>query len=42
VIAFFDASALIYLIEAREPFAGEVRSALQGLPAAGRLLPATG
>ncbi len=25
VIAFFDASALIYLIEAREPFASKVR-----------------
>jgi predicted nucleic acid-binding protein len=31
VTAFFDASALIYLIEGREPFAGKVRSALQSL-----------
>ena len=28
MIAFFDASALIYLIEGREPFAGKVRSEL--------------
>jgi predicted nucleic acid-binding protein len=28
VIVFFDASALIYLVEAAEPFAGRVRSAL--------------
>jgi len=28
VIAFFDASALIYLIEGREPFAGRVRKVL--------------
>jgi hypothetical protein len=28
VIAFFDASALIYLIEAKEPFAGRVRREL--------------
>jgi predicted nucleic acid-binding protein len=28
VIAFFDSSALIYLIEAREPFAGKVRKEL--------------
>jgi len=28
VIAFFDASALIYLIEGREPFAGKVRKEL--------------
>jgi predicted nucleic acid-binding protein len=28
VIAFFDASALIYLIEGKEPFAGKVRKAL--------------
>jgi predicted nucleic acid-binding protein len=28
VIAFFDASALIYLIEGREPFAGKVRREL--------------
>jgi len=28
VIAFFDASALIYLIEGAEPFAGRVRSEL--------------
>jgi len=28
VIAFFDASALIYLIEAKEPFAGKVRKEL--------------
>jgi predicted nucleic acid-binding protein len=28
VIAFFDSSALIYLIEAREPFAGKVRNEL--------------
>jgi len=31
VIAFFDASALIYLIEGREPFAGAVRASLQTL-----------
>jgi len=29
VIAFFDASALIYLIEGREPFAARVRESLQ-------------
>lgn len=28
MIVFFDASALIYLIEAREPFAGKVRKEL--------------
>ena len=28
MIAFFDASALIYLIEGREPFAGKVRKEL--------------
>ena len=28
MIAFFDASALIYLIEAKEPFAGKVRREL--------------
>ena len=28
MIAFFDASALIYLIEGKEPFAGKVRKAL--------------
>ncbi len=28
MIAFFDASALIYLIECREPFAGRVRAEL--------------
>jgi len=28
VIAFFDSSALIYLIEAKEPFAGKVRKEL--------------
>jgi predicted nucleic acid-binding protein len=28
VIAFFDASALIYLIEGKEPFAGKVRKEL--------------
>ena len=31
MIAFFDASALIYLIEAREPFAGTVRATLSAL-----------
>lgn len=31
MIAFFDASALIYLIEGREPWAGSVRAALQNL-----------
>jgi predicted nucleic acid-binding protein len=31
VIAFFDASALIYLIEGREPFAGKVRKELSAL-----------
>ena len=31
MIAFFDASALIYLIEGREPFAGRVRAALAAL-----------
>jgi predicted nucleic acid-binding protein len=31
VIAFFDASALIYLVEGAEPFAGRVRSALAQL-----------
>jgi len=29
VIAFFEASALIYLIEGREPFAGKVRKELR-------------
>ena len=29
MIAFFDASALIYLIEGREPFAGKVRKELR-------------
>ena len=28
MIVFFDASALIYLIEGKEPFAGKVRSEL--------------
>ncbi len=28
MIAFFDASALIYLVEGAEPFAGRIRSAL--------------
>lgn len=31
MIAFFDASALIYLIEGRAPFAGAVRSRLSAL-----------
>jgi predicted nucleic acid-binding protein len=31
VIAFFDASALIYLIEAKEPFAGKVRKELTAI-----------
>jgi hypothetical protein len=31
VIAFFDASALTYLIEARAPFAGAVRAKLSAL-----------
>jgi len=31
VIAFFDASALIYLIEAREPFAFQVREQMDAL-----------
>ena len=31
MIAFFDASALIYLIEGREPFAGSVRATLDAL-----------
>jgi predicted nucleic acid-binding protein len=31
VIAFFDASALIYLIEGREPFASSVRATLSDL-----------
>jgi predicted nucleic acid-binding protein len=31
VIAFFDASALIYLVEGAEPFAGRIRSALAHL-----------
>jgi predicted nucleic acid-binding protein len=31
VIAFFDASALIYLIEAREPFASRVRRELAAI-----------
>ena len=31
MIAFLDASALIYLIEGREPFAGTARAALQDL-----------
>ena len=34
MIAFFDASALIYLIEGKEPFAGCVRAALQRIEAA--------
>lgn len=39
MIAFFDASALIYLIEGKEPFAGRVRSQLAGLT---RAHPGTG
>ena len=31
MIAFFDASALIYLVEGREPFAGKVRRELAAL-----------
>ncbi|MSQ53354.1 MAG: PIN domain-containing protein [Betaproteobacteria bacterium] len=31
VIAFFDTSALIYLIEGKEPFAGKVRKELAGM-----------
>jgi len=31
VIAFFDASALIYLLEVKEPFAGTVRRELAGI-----------
>ena len=31
MIAFFDASALIYLLEAREPFAGTLRRAITAL-----------
>jgi predicted nucleic acid-binding protein len=31
VLAFLDASALIYLMEGREPFADSVRARLQGL-----------
>ncbi len=31
MIAFFDASALIYLIEAKEPFAGKVRKELTAI-----------
>ena len=31
MIAFFDASALIYLIEGREPFAGKVRKELAAI-----------
>jgi len=31
VIAFFDASALICLIEGQEPFAGSVRAAIRSL-----------
>jgi predicted nucleic acid-binding protein len=31
VIAFFDASALIYLTEGREPFAAKIRKSLQTL-----------
>jgi predicted nucleic acid-binding protein len=31
VLAFLDASALIYLMEGREPFADSVRTRLQGL-----------
>jgi predicted nucleic acid-binding protein len=31
VIAFFDASALIYLIEGKEPFAGKVRKELTAI-----------
>lgn len=31
MIIFFDASALIYLIEGQQPFAGEVRAALKVL-----------
>lgn len=34
MIAFLDSSALIYLIEAAEPFAGKIRNALQPLLAA--------
>lgn len=34
MIAFFDASALIYLLQAREPFASRARSELQALHAA--------
>lgn len=33
MIAFFDASVLIYLIEAKEPFGGRVRSALAAVEA---------
>lgn len=33
MIAFFDASALIYLIEGAEPFAGKVRKELMALSA---------
>lgn len=33
MIAFFDASALIYLIEGRQPFAGAVRTSLRTLTA---------
>lgn len=39
MIAFFDASALIYLIEGKEPFAGNVR---KNLAAAGRRYPDLG
>ena len=42
MIAFFDASALIYLIEGREPFGSRVRATLTALsqahPAAGTAL----
>lgn len=31
MVVFFDASALIYLIEGREPFAGSVRTAVRSL-----------
>lgn len=31
MIAFFDASALIYLLEGKQPFAGRVRAALETL-----------
>lgn len=31
MIAFFDASALIYLLEGKEPFASRVRAQIQGI-----------